>query len=61
MLPTTFQFICPCSFRGEYSLEIGQSETKIACGSHMHVCQWIGIDTKFQFIGIRGFREKIKM
>jgi hypothetical protein len=32
MLPTKFRFIWPSGYRGEYSLEINQSETKIACG-----------------------------
>jgi hypothetical protein len=33
MLPTKFQFIWPSGYRGEYSLEINQSETGIACGA----------------------------
>ena len=40
MLPTKFQFIWPSGYR-EDSLEINQSETKIACGAH--VCQRIGM------------------
>ena len=40
MLPTKFRFIWPSGYRGEDSLEINQSETRIACGGH--VCQWIG-------------------
>jgi hypothetical protein len=35
MLPTKFRFIWPSGFRGEDILEINQSETKIACGSHV--------------------------
>jgi len=35
MLPLTFQFIWLGSFRGEDFLEINQSETRIACGSHV--------------------------
>jgi hypothetical protein len=34
------QFIWESGFRGEYLLEINQSETRMACGSH--VCQRIG-------------------
>jgi hypothetical protein len=40
MLPTTFRFIWPRCFRREDFLEIDQSETRIACGSH--ACKWIG-------------------
>jgi hypothetical protein len=40
MLPTKFRFIWQSGFRGEDFLEINQSETKIACGSH--VCKRIG-------------------
>jgi hypothetical protein len=36
MLPTKFRFIWPSGFRGEDSLEINQSETKIACGGHVY-------------------------
>ena len=32
MLPTKFRFIWLSGFRGEYSLEINQSETRIAYG-----------------------------
>jgi hypothetical protein len=32
MLPTKFRFIWPSGYRGEDSLEINQSETRIACG-----------------------------
>jgi hypothetical protein len=32
MLPTKFQFIWPSGYRGEDSLEINQSETRIASG-----------------------------
>jgi hypothetical protein len=39
MLPTMFPFIWH-SCREEDFLEIGQSETRIACGGH--VCKWIG-------------------
>jgi hypothetical protein len=39
MLPTKFWFIWPSGFRGEDLLENNQSETRIACGSH--VCQRI--------------------
>jgi hypothetical protein len=35
MLPTKFWFIWPSGFRGEDFLEINQSETRIACGSHV--------------------------
>jgi hypothetical protein len=35
MLPTMFRFIWPSGFRGEYLLEIKQSETKMACGGHV--------------------------
>jgi hypothetical protein len=34
MLPTKFQFIWESGFRGEDVLEINQSETRMACGSH---------------------------
>jgi hypothetical protein len=34
MLPTKFRFIWPSGYRGEDSLEINQSETRIACGGH---------------------------
>jgi hypothetical protein len=34
MLPTKFQFIWTSGYRGEDSLEINQSETRIACGGH---------------------------
>jgi hypothetical protein len=40
MLPTKFRFIWQSGFRGDDILEINQSETKIACGSH--VCKRIG-------------------
>ena len=40
MLPTKFQFIWPSGYRGEDSLEINQSEMRIAYGSH--VCYQIG-------------------
>jgi hypothetical protein len=40
MLPTKLQFIWLSGFRGEDLLEINQSETRIAFGSH--VCQRIG-------------------
>ena len=35
MLPAKFRFIWPSSYRGEDSLEINQSETRIACGGHV--------------------------
>jgi hypothetical protein len=35
----SFQFIWPSGYRGEDSLEINQSETRIACGGH--VCKRI--------------------
>ena len=38
MIPTKFRFIWPSGLRGE-DLKIGQSETRIACGSH--VWKWI--------------------
>jgi hypothetical protein len=34
MLPTKFQFIWTASFRGKFSLEIDQPETRIAYGGH---------------------------
>jgi hypothetical protein len=40
MLPTKFRFIWPNGYRGEDSLEINQSATRIACGGH--VCKRIG-------------------
>jgi hypothetical protein len=33
--PTKFRFIWLSSFKGEDSLEIDQSETRIACGGHV--------------------------
>jgi hypothetical protein len=33
MVPTKFQFIWPSGYRGEDSLEINQSDTRIACGA----------------------------
>jgi hypothetical protein len=39
MLPTKFQFIWPSGFREEDFKEIDQSETRIACDSH--VCKRI--------------------
>jgi hypothetical protein len=35
MLPTKFRLIWPSSFREDF-LEINQSETRIACGSHVY-------------------------
>ena len=35
MLPTKFRFILPSGYRGKDSLEINQSETRIACGTHV--------------------------
>ena len=35
MIPTKFQFIWESGFRGEDFLEINQSETRMACGSHV--------------------------
>ena len=35
MLPTKFRFIWPSGFREDF-LEINQSETRIACGSHVY-------------------------
>ena len=35
MIPTKFRFIWPSGFRGEDFLDIDQSETRIACGSHV--------------------------
>jgi hypothetical protein len=35
MLPTKFGLIWPSSFRGEDLLNISQSETRIALGSHI--------------------------
>ncbi len=40
MLSTKFQFIRESGFRGEFILEINQSEIRMACGGH--VCEWIG-------------------
>jgi hypothetical protein len=34
MLPPKFQFIWESGFRGEFFLEINQSETRMACGGH---------------------------
>jgi len=34
MLPTKFRFILPSGFRGQYFLEIDQSETRMGCCSH---------------------------
>jgi hypothetical protein len=34
MLPTKFRFIWTASFRGKFSLEIDQPETRIAYGGH---------------------------
>ena len=69
MLPTKLQFIWQSGFREEDFLEINQSETRIAFGSH--VCQRIGtklaifikdsprmLPTKFRFIWLSGFREE---
>ena len=39
MLSTKCRFIWPSGFRGGDSLEINQSETRIACGGH--VCKRI--------------------
>jgi hypothetical protein len=36
MLPTKIPFIWPSGYRGEDSLEINQSETRIACGGHVY-------------------------
>jgi hypothetical protein len=35
MLPTKFRFIWQNVFRGEFFLEINQSETRIVCGGHV--------------------------
>jgi len=35
MLPAKFRFICPSGYRGEDSLEINLSETRIAYGGHV--------------------------
>ena len=48
MLPTKFRFIWPYSFREEDLLEIGQSETRIACGGHACLCIGPYIDTSYQ-------------
>jgi hypothetical protein len=40
MLPIKLRFIWPSGFRGEYFLEINQSDTRIAYGGH--VCLRIG-------------------
>jgi hypothetical protein len=47
MPPTKFQFIWPSGFRGDFFLEINQSETRIACGGHMFVS---GSGRKEQFL-----------
>ena len=39
MLPTKWRFIWQNGFRGEFFLEINQSETRIVCGGH--VCKRI--------------------
>ena len=70
MLPTKFRFIWPSRYRGEDSLEIGQSETIITYGGH--VCQRIGTKwaffiedlqrmslTEFRFIWQIGFKGDI--
>jgi hypothetical protein len=36
MLPTKFHFTWPSDFRGEFCLEINQSETRIASGGHVY-------------------------
>jgi hypothetical protein len=40
MLPTKFRFIWPSGFRGEDILEIGQSQTRIACSGHCLLMDW---------------------
>ena len=35
ILPTMFRSFWPSGFRGDYFLEIDQSETRIACGAHV--------------------------
>ena len=50
MLPTKFQFIWQNSFSGEDFLKISQSETRIACGSH--VCKWIGREMSNLYRGL---------
>jgi hypothetical protein len=35
MHPTKSRFIWPSGYRGEFFLEINQSETRIACGGHV--------------------------
>ena len=42
MLPTKFQFIWESGFRGEDFLEINQSKTRMACGSH--VCKGLELN-----------------
>jgi hypothetical protein len=37
MLPIKFRFIWQSSYRGEDSLEINQSKTRIACGFLAHL------------------------
>ena len=67
MIPTKFRIIWLSSFRGKDFLEIDQSETRIACCSHVY--NWIGtklalfienrsqmLPTKFRFIWPSGFR-----
>ena len=68
MLPDEFRFIWTSGlYRGEDSLEINQSETRIACGGH--VCLRMVtklansiealprmLPTMFQFIWLSGFR-----
>jgi hypothetical protein len=40
MIPTKFQFIWPSGFRGEDLKKINQSETRIACCSHVWLFPW---------------------
>ena len=60
MLLTKFRFIWPTSFRGEAFSETDQSETRIACGSHVWAIFTEDLPymlpTKFRFIGLSGFR-----
>ena len=67
MVPTKFRFIWLSGFRGEFFLEVNQSESRIVCG--VHVCKLIGmkwafftedlpkmLPTKLWFIWPNGFR-----
>ena len=46
MLSTKFRFIWACGFRETFS-EINQSETRIACGSHVFFTDWDDISNLY--------------